>query len=94
MYKHSNYKPLKQLRDKPTDRWTDGRMGGLTDRWTKKRSMNDIKTFKNIQNVFKLGETLFKQVIDRWTDIPMDQLTYQKLALRGLSMPLKHSKTF
>ena len=46
--------------------------------------MYDIETFKNIQNVFKLGKTPFKQLCDERTDGPTDQLTNQKVAYRGL----------
>ena len=42
--------------------------------------MNDIKTFKNISNVFKLGEMPLKQICDGQMDGPMDQLSNQKVA--------------
>ena len=45
--------------------------------------MNDIKTFKNIKNVFKLAETPFKQLCDGQTGGPTDQLTNQKVAYIG-----------
>ena len=40
--------------------------------------MNDTKTCKSISNVFKLGETPFKQVCDGQADVPTDPLTIQK----------------
>ena len=35
--------------------------------------MNDMKTLKNIQNVFKLAVTPFKQLCEGQTDRPTDQ---------------------
>ena len=57
-----------------TDRWTykrmDGRTNGQMDRpkINLLRRMNDMKIFKNIQDVFILGETPFKQYCDGRTD--------------------------
>ena len=64
----------KQIDDGRTDGWTDRRMDGWTIRQMDgpkinlQRCMNDMKTFKNIQDVFKLGETPFKQYCDGRTD--------------------------
>ena len=68
------------------DRQTDGRRtyrpkSGL------KRCMNEVKTLKNIENVFKLAELCFKLLCDKKMGGPTDQLTYQKVAYRGLQMP-------
>ena len=70
--------------DGRTYRWLDGQMDGWTDRrrdgWTDGQTKNLLievyEWYRNIQkhlNVFKLGETPFKQLCDGRTDRPTDQ---------------------
>ena len=64
---------------------TDGRTFGRMDRQTKIWLIEVYeKHKKNISNVFKLAETPIKQLCDGHMVSPTDQLTNQKLALRGL----------
>ena len=67
-------------------RWMDGQTGKKWLKESKKKSMNDLKSFKNIKNVLKFVEIPFKQVCDGQTGGPTDQLTSQKVAYRGLGM--------
>ena len=56
------------------DRWTDAQRtdepkSGL------KRCMNEVKTLKNIENVFKLAETCFKLLCDKKTGGPTAEIS-------------------
>ena len=64
--------------DGRTDRWIDKRTEGESVKSLKslkKKCINDMKTFKNIRNVFELGVTTFKQVCEEQTDRQTDELT-------------------